>query len=235
MFAKKRTTVALFLIIAIMLLTRSICCAGEFFNASATSSAREMQDELVRAERALGLQTELPLVASEEAPDARWRLPGISADAAGVVLYGALIAFVVIMLFLAPANLWSFNRSRKVHTVKIGEEGAGGGSAARMARSEHEADELAHMGDYVEAMHMLLLESVSELSLRANMAISESLTSREILHRAALPSEGRAAFADIISRVEVSYYGLYRPGPDDYAACRNSFEMLRTVLVGGQQ
>lgn len=229
MIVKTRKFAALFLFLVVMSSACFVCYAGE------RHDVRKIRDELARAERVLGLQMELPLAAPGEAPDMPWRLPGISADAAAVILYGTLLAFAVIMLLLAPANLWSFNRARKIHAARIDGEAERGGRAVRMEHFKREADELARMGDYVEAMHVLLLESVSELSLRANMAISESLTSREIFRLAVLPSEGTAAFADIISHVEISYYGLYRPGPDDYAACRNSFETLRAVLAGGRQ
>jgi hypothetical protein len=58
------------------------------------------------------------------------------------------------------------------------------------------------------------------------MPLSASSTSREILRHIDLSSEGRAVFADIVAHVEVSYFGMYEPGEEDYAICRRSFDTL---------
>jgi hypothetical protein len=74
---------------------------------------------------------------------------------------------------------------------------------------------------------------VNELRSRLAVPIAASLTSREILERAPLSNEERAALADIVSGVEISYFGAYRPGAMEYAACRRSFESLKSLLMRG--
>ena len=220
---------------------------------------QELKEALSASVQTRSLQTELPVIAVEprampaETPetgersaafppraeaepsheaDGRRTLPALSAGAATYILYAVLISFLVVMLLLVPRNLWSFSRARRVG----GERGpaAPAGSPSHAACGfEHEADRLAHAGDYVEAMHLLLLEGVAEVIRASGRPISRSLTSREILRHSPLSDDGAAAFADIVRRVEVSYYGYYRPGLQDYEACRRSFEALYAALAGG--
>jgi hypothetical protein len=75
-------------------------------------------------------------------------------------------------------------------------------------------------------MHILLLNSVEEMRRRLSTPIAASLTSREILARAGLTPTAGAALADIVGRVEISYFGGHVPGAEEYAACRRSFEKL---------
>lgn len=88
------------------------------------------------------------------------------------------------------------------------------------------ADELARQGRYMEAIHLLLLHALSVMRLRLRVQFPDSLTSREILRAANLASEGRAALQDMVSRVELSYFGEYPSAEEDYAACRASFDVF---------
>ena len=95
------------------------------------------------------------------------------------------------------------------------------------------ADELAGEGRYVEAMHVLLLNALAEIRRRVGEHFADSLTSREILRRANLPGEGRVLLRDLITRVELSYFGAYPAERDDYLACRRSFDLLVRMLPAG--
>jgi hypothetical protein len=110
------------------------------------------------------------------------------------------------------------------------EEAAPAAVAARMDKARSGADELARRGDFAKAMHSMLLQSVNELRRRLEAPIASSLTSREILARVPLSPEARALFAGIIDRVEISHFGPYLPGEEDYTACRRSFEELTRTL-----
>ncbi len=88
------------------------------------------------------------------------------------------------------------------------------------------ADELARQGRYMEAIHLLLLHALSVMRLRLRVQFPDSLTSREILRAANLASEGRAALQDMVSRVELSYFGEYPSVEEDYTACRASFDVF---------
>ena len=104
-----------------------------------------------------------------------------------------------------------------------------------MDQAQVEAEVMAQAGDYAEAMHILLLQSVGELRRRLDVAIAVSLTSREIMHKLELTHSARLAFSDIISRVEISYFGSYLPTQADYLACRESFAALALALGRREQ
>ena len=193
------------------------------------------EDALRASIRSLGLQTKLP----EKAPikeENRITLPdrpfNISTSFARTVLIIALIAIVVIIAFNLRNNLWSASRARLLKQ-DAPEETAAASVTARMDKAQIEADDLARQGNFAEAMHILLLRSVGELRRRLDVSIAESLTSREILHRIGLAPVERAIFADIIRRVEISYFGAHLPGESDYLACRQSFETLSAALGQG--
>ncbi len=95
------------------------------------------------------------------------------------------------------------------------------------------ADELGREGRFVEAMHMLLIQSLADIRQYLGEQFADSLTSREILRGVRLPVEGRASLHDIVSGVELTYFGGRPATAADYTACRRSFETLRQALRGG--
>ena len=94
------------------------------------------------------------------------------------------------------------------------------------------ADELAAAGRFVEAMHVLLLQSLADIRARLDEQFADSLTSREILRSTKLTDAGRAALRDIVGRVEWTYFGEYPAALADYEACRASFNALVQALHG---
>jgi hypothetical protein len=96
------------------------------------------------------------------------------------------------------------------------------------------ADELGREGRFVEAMHMLLIQSLADIRQYLGEQFADSLTSREILRGVRLPVEGRASLHDIVSGVELTYFGGRPATAADYTACRHSFESLRQALRGGR-
>jgi hypothetical protein len=96
------------------------------------------------------------------------------------------------------------------------------------------ADELGRDGRFVEAMHMLLIQSLADIRQYLGEQFADSLTSREILRGVRLPVEGRASLHDIVSGVELTYFGGRPATAADYTACRHSFESLRQALRGSR-
>lgn len=201
-----------------------------FFSCDTAAHAVVVDDALAASVRRLGIQTEMPSAVPKldetEIPQPPFE---ISEDIATVILYAVFFIFILIILSLVPQNMWSMSRSRSI-------SGEGEDKAARSlrtARMEHagfRADDLAERGDFIGAMRVLLYQGVSELSDRTATPISASLTSREIfdrLGRAKLSESGAEALADMIRRVEISFYGTYKPGLDDYDGCKHSFEALK--------
>ncbi len=190
------------------------------------------------AKRKLGLQTELPEGPKKIEPEdyrTWWKFQRleISPGAARVILFLSIAMILVVFLSSMRTNLWSASRARRMERGGVAEDAAPEAVALRMGQAQIEADDLARAGSFAEAMHVLLLQSIGELRLRLRVPISVSLTSREILRGIALSPEGYSAFADIIGRVEISYFGTHQPEADDYAACRRSYDALFAVLRQG--
>lgn len=202
-------------------------------------SERSNPDDALReSERSLGLQTRMPTEKVREENPRKKPPPSssggwsMSQQTASFTLWTAGGIMLVVLLLGLRKSLWSNSRSRKLGHGNDDSEGAATeAAAARMDKAQFEADIYAERGDYAEAMHVLLLQSVSELRRRLDVSIASSLTSREILRHIGLSAQSHAMFSDIIGRVEVSYFGNYRPGPQDYQACRRSYEGLAASLA----
>ena len=96
------------------------------------------------------------------------------------------------------------------------------------------ADDLASHGNFVDAMHALLLQGLANMRERLNEQFADSLTSREILYSTKLPQDGRASLHDIVTRVEWTYFGERPATRTDYEACRASFAALTHSLHGSK-
>lgn len=242
-------TLAISLLFSLILVFTSVCVSAEDAAAAVpmqerTRLSQEAGDALSASKASLGLQTELPAVDMKIPPDRQriWEAPNempefgrfpISEKTATVILYGSIALIAVALVFSLRYNLWSASRARRMEHGEEMETSAPAAAASRMEKAQVEADVLAQQGDFAEAMHILLLQSIGELRRRLCVPISVSLTSREILRAIALSSEGRTVFADIIGRVEISYFGTHRPGADEYMACRRSFDALTDILRRG--
>lgn len=83
------------------------------------------------------------------------------------------------------------------------------------------AEKLAAAGRWAEAIHALLLETLSALARAARIA--PSLTSREIVERVRLPAPAREALTGLVLAVEVSRFGGASAREEDYRACLDRF------------
>lgn len=156
-------------------------------------------------------------------------------DIARWLLWISIAVMLGIVLFHLRDNLWSFSRARDVRAREdsFAAREKSAASVARMERAGGEADSLAEQGDYAQAIHVLLLQTLEELRLRSGAGFAASLTSRELLRSLELPPEQRALFAEIIGRVEVSWFGPHEPDGEEYAACRRDFESLKRMIHAG--
>jgi hypothetical protein len=175
--------------------------------------------------RSLDLQTELAIDNSKPFRLSPLRIPQ-------EVLWVALALAVALLLYalreplmnlLLPAKTGWEPPPPGVGEVKIGSE-----TDALAA-----ADRLSREGNFVEAMHVLLLHSLSEIRRQLGEQFADSLTSREILRVARLTAVARTALRDIVGAVERTYFGAYPAQPGDYAACRQNFATLQQALRGG--
>ena len=210
-----------------------------FFALSAyadTPTQEELQKHLGDAERSLSIQTDFPSYQAEF-PSAKRSNRSFSisptfvefiSKALTVVFVIALIIILVIIIRTLIDHKWAASRTREINKPeqKTQEDDA----YKRMEKAKSEARIAAEDDNYIEAIHILLLQSLSEMRKRLSNPIADSLTSREILGRLELPERGLTAFADIVKQVEVSYFGPYIPQKDDYSACLWSYNTLTEVL-----
>lgn len=148
------------------------------------------------------------------------------------VLWLALILAVALLLYALRDELINLIRRTKTGweppPPAEGEAKAGSDSDALAA-----ADRLSREGNFVEAMHVLLLHSLAEIRRQLGEKFADSLTSREIVRVARLTAAARTALRDIVAAVERTYFGPYPAEAGDYAACRQNFETLAQALRGG--
>ena len=172
--------------------------------------------------RSLNLQTELPQ---------RQQRKSFPVQIPVEVVWLALIAAAGLILYLLRDSLPFWRRSRDQWDDTSAETQANATPGPIDALGA--ADQLSRYGRFVEAMHMLLLQSLAEIRQRLGVQFADSLTSREILRGTSLSPQGRAALREIVAAVEWTYFGGYPAEMRDYAACRRSFENLRRALEGG--
>lgn len=89
-----------------------------------------------------------------------------------------------------------------------------------------DADALAAEGRYDEAVHMLLLRGVADITARRPRLIGPALTSRDIAALPDLPEQARPAFALIADIVERSFFGGRPVDEADWLQAREAYEQL---------
>ncbi len=186
--------------------------------------------------KARRLQTELPLGGREKAGqpfefDISYSGGvGNTPAWAKTLLWIAISVFFLVLLYCVAANLRLGKRGETDFAPPRPDAAV---AVVRLETARLDADAIAAAGDYVEAMHRLLLQAIDESRRLRGVAFAHSLTSREILGSDCLAAPAREALADIVARVEISYFGRRLPGPDEYAACRESFRRFGQALAGG--
>jgi hypothetical protein len=170
-----------------------------------------------------------------EGPDLeKFRFPKLPAwDIPQPLIYGLGIlagAIALSLIALITKNILK-NRHRRAR-LKEEDEGHKEKLAQALTKVREEADTLAAEGLYAQAMHALLLKSLSEFTRAKEKAIDPSLTSREILAALSFRPQEREPLKDIVERVEVSWFGNLEPQGSDYAACRQSFQSFLASFSG---
>jgi hypothetical protein len=186
----------------------------------AAQSPQDVQRLADQAIRRLDLQTTFPVVPEP----IRFALPS------GVLWI--VIGAALLVLLYAFRDLIPILRTSRGDDWMSEDAFRGGGKVGSPAAALGAADELAAAGRFVEAMHVLLLQGLAAIRAGLDEEFADSLTSREILRRASLPDHGRASLRDIVSRVELTYFGQYPAALADYQACRASFNTLTQALHG---
>ncbi len=173
-------------------------------------AVEQVRDRLTEILKGADYQTTLP---TPRVPPEAIDLPlGPLALLVRLLLWTAL----AVLAFLAIS--WLVRRlSAAPRDVEVGEAAA----APVVEIPIESAERLAAAGRFAEAIHALLLETLSALAKAARIA--PSLTSREILGRVALPGEAREALSGLVLAVEVSRFGGAPAGEPEYRACLARF------------
>ena len=191
-------------------------------------SKADVEREVGRLARAHDLQTDLPSVEAGE----KWRLR-LNLQFVEILLYVAVGCGIVVLFYYLRDMLPGRGIGQRSAWDETSEL-TGSGPARSDEAAQIEADELARQGRFVEAMHVLLLQGLNEMRKRLDLRFADSLTSREIVRQADVPSDARGALRDIIGWVERAYFGTYSATSHDYLACRQSFSALSDALQSGR-
>ncbi|SRR6266568_3530779 len=142
---------------------------------------------------------------------------------ARVVLAAAALVAVTLAVVWLVGRLRTRRDDAVLQTPSAEAHALGGPSGA--------ATGLAAEGRFAEAIHALLLDTLAALAGAAQLA--PSLTSREIVSHARLGPAARAALADLVAAVEVSYFGGATPGAGEYQACTARFQTFLATYRSG--
>ena len=188
----------------------------------AVQARQDVQEIAEQAIRRLDLQTSLP---AGESLELRLNLPA-------EVIWLVIAVAIGILLYSLRDTISQFRRARGSAWLK---DELGSDAPAQRASTValEAADDLAARGQFVEAMHALLLQSLTEVRRRLDEQFADLLTSREILDSTRLSPTGRASLRDIVARVEWTYFGGRPATRPDYHACRQSFIELAQTLQQG--
>jgi hypothetical protein len=203
-------------------LSAIIFCIVIAANSSDARTPGEIDAARDKALRQLDLQLELPTAESEDSWPWRIRLPPEFIFLALLVGLG-----VVAYQFKDAVPLLRGRRGREWEDTPVVGDGAPEPPTIAALTA---ADELASEGRFVDAMHLLLLQSLAAIRERLDEPFADSLTSREILRGTRLPDAGKASLRDIVTRVEWSYFGKHPAERSDYEACRARFDELVHAL-----
>jgi hypothetical protein len=170
--------------------------------------------------RSLDLQTEFP----RQVEPVRIPIPQ-------ELIWLALICAAALIAYSMRDSLMNLLRLPNAGWVDPA-DAPGAAAAASEADALAAADRLSRDGNFVEAMHVLLLHSLAEIRRQLGERFADSLTSREILRVARLTPPGRTSLREIVAAVERTYFGAYPAQASDYASCRQNFETLQQTLRG---
>ncbi|HEY2445509.1 MAG TPA: hypothetical protein VGI20_07210 [Rhizomicrobium sp.] len=141
------------------------------------------------------------------------------------VFWAAVLAGVALLAWFIGRQLWSRYRLLSKREAVAPASFATWRPAPETARLLlHQADTLAAEGHFGEAVHLLLLRGIQDISERLPALLRPALTSREIGALEQLPAGPSAAFSRIARVVETSLFAKRPIGADDFARCRLEYE-----------
>lgn len=231
-------------------LTALLSCVA----AGATRPARA--DELVsrpavreRVEKILAdprFQREKPTGAELPKPQTRRELPDLPfrpstrdfepSSTSGVseavlwVLGGVLVLGFVLIIGKEGARYLRRQKRKVASKTTVSAADATALVEAHLPPSLARARELARLGRFDEACHVLLEGALGFLHALSDFTLEPAFTSREVLAKAPIDGASKGAFEDLVVAVEVSLFGGLEVVADDFARCEASFLTLSRSL-----
>lgn len=190
---------------------------------TAAQTPQQVQALATQAVQRLNLQTEL----LRQPEPLQWQL-NLPPEVLWFVIIIAVGALLYAFRDTLPMLRFGRNGAWSTDEAAISQAGPGAPTVALGT-----ADDLAAQGRFVEAMHVLLLQALTEIRLRLDEQFADSMTSREILRSRHLSDELRRPLGEVVGRVEWTYFGEHPAARDDYLACRSSYSALARSLYGG--
>jgi hypothetical protein len=184
--------------------------------AEATVKNRKIQTEL---------SLETPKILEPPKPP---KLPLILAKVAVIIAATATL----LMLFIIGFQLFTSWRMKKLifESDKDNSNDKAKDTEARIKKAlevvEGDADKLADSGRYTEAMHTLLLVGIEQFKRRNTKLVPATYTARELLLVLPLNKDENEAFADLVKKVEPTWFGPMEGTVSDYQGARASFQKL---------
>ncbi len=196
------------------------------FAAAALPDPKKIAQSLIDSE---AMQTAIPRRLDEPIPSWNLHLPRNLSEA---ILWALVILGVLAIAYALRNSLPAWDRTSRLAAEGEDEGGLGDGRSS-LQDVRREAEDLARLGRFDEAMHVLLLRAVGELRDKLKLTIADSLTAREIERRAPLDDSGKSAFGRMVHAVEHVVFGREAADVGAYEACRGDFETFAASLIPG--
>jgi hypothetical protein len=158
---------------------------------------------------------------------------GVVGGISQILLYGVIVVGILVLLVTIVSEVAG---SRKVieDSVQSNDDATIAAQvSAVISKPLDDADALAAAGKFSEAIHTLLALTLYELAGQSSLRLTGAMTSREILAKVPLLGDARTALADLVTAVELTWFGDDVAGQVDYQRCRQQFSMFAAAYKKG--
>jgi len=197
----------------------------------------DYQKEMPFAKKGKATEWKVP---SQRGSDSKTRKKSKARDAdyeaGGFAQFAQLLMYMLMIAGLIALIFWAFTEFSgywKDKPLDDGDGAIGSVDEGVITRPLGDAEALARQGKFDEAIHVLLLQTLGELSARLDNPLPDALTSREILEHVPVPDDARLALSGLITSVEVTHFGDQVPGEADYQRCLGSFQQFAAAYRRG--
>jgi hypothetical protein len=153
------------------------------------------------------------------------RVVGAALPALKIVFWAGVAAAVLLVVWLIVREVAAVRFARRRRARAARPTPADWRPDARKARALLEnADRLAAIGRYDQAVRLILHRGVEDIDARRPAVLRPALTARDIAALPVVPAPARNAFARIAAIVEFSAFAGQPIGQDAFAQCRAAYE-----------